>query len=447
MLTKEDKEINEVIDKEIIIDNKKEDNQTDTKEEEDDDFLYFKDTKKIFSPDKPLSNLSIPRQIPDNLNELSKDKRKEFKERWKTWSSLKTIKHGLFPNYRLNFSASGLHIPLNVYPQQDTIKHAIKWSDKLDDTFKENRKLDAYLSFQFFCSNDGFLRIYPLPKWRIPELFENTDKFLNDDDLDDFEKAEETNVNEEIDDSEVDENDPSRALDLYDCRLRDWYIKAAAAPKDVMILVDSSGSMRGERSRIAQNVLINVLDTLTENDYVSIMRFNNETHAIEKCFKSDFVQANRRNVIKFKAKILELGHEENLEQSELIANYTDNIEIAFNLLKKENKGSNCNKIMMLVTDGDLDNLDDLFKRLNDDDSIRVFTYLVGSEVIESKNTESIACKNHGYFTHLKDLAEVKEEVQLYVPVLSRSIGLRIFDPDAKLATTFSSIYADQVVSF
>ena len=131
-----------------------------------------------------------------------------------------------------------------------------------------------------------------------------------------------------------------------------------------MIIIDSSGSMRGERTIIGLNVLINVLDTLTENDYVSIVRFNQKIYEMDKCFKTDFVQANKRNVAKFKTRILELGHDDNLEQAELVANYTLNIETAFNLLKKENKGSNCNKIMMIVTDGDLDNLDDLFKKLN-----------------------------------------------------------------------------------
>ena len=448
MDAKNDKETNEVIDKELIdaIDKKK--NQTDDDADDDEDFLYFVDTKKIYSPDKPLSNLSIPRQVPEDLSELSDEDKEEMKKRWKTWTPLKTIKHGLFPNYRLNFTVSSLHIPLNVYPQQDAIKHAIKWSDRLDETFKENRKADPFLSFQFYCSNDGFLRTFPAHKWRIPELFQNSEKFLDDDELEEFMKEENgfSNVNEEIAKEEINDNDPSMALDLYDCRLRDWYIKAAAAPKDVLVLMDSSGSMRGERSIIAENVLINILDTLTENDYVSIIRFNNETHPVEKCFQTDFVQANRRNVEKFKARILELGHEENLEEAAQVANYSGIIEMAFDLLKKENKGSNCNKLMMIVTDGDLENLDDLLSKLNDDDSIRVFSFLVGGEVISSPNTESIACKNNGYFTHLKDLAEVKEEVQLYVPVLSRSIGLRIYDSDSKLATTFSSIYSDQVVS-
>ncbi len=31
--------------------------------------------------------------------------------------------------------------------------------------------------------------------------------------------------------------------DLYDARMRDWYIKAAASPKEIVILLDSSGKL------------------------------------------------------------------------------------------------------------------------------------------------------------------------------------------------------------
>lgn len=37
----------------------------------------------------------------------------------------------------------------------------IKWSEGLIETFKENLQSDRFLSWQFFGSSKGFVRIYP----------------------------------------------------------------------------------------------------------------------------------------------------------------------------------------------------------------------------------------------------------------------------------------------
>ena len=65
---------------------------------------------------------------------------------------------------------------------------------------------------------------------------------------------------------------------MYDCRARQWYIQTAASPKDIVVLLDISGSMTGLRKGIALNVVHNILDTLNEDDYVTVMTVSLQTH-------------------------------------------------------------------------------------------------------------------------------------------------------------------------
>lgn len=116
-------------------------------------------------------------------------------------------------------------------------------------------------------------------------------------------------------------------VDLYDCRTRAWFIEAATSPKDVVILVDYSGSMTGIRKEIARHVVGNILDTLGNNDYVNILSFNQEIKEIEECFKDRLVQANLANVRTFKERM------ENIT-TEAIANFSAALNTAFNLLQK-----------------------------------------------------------------------------------------------------------------
>lgn len=69
--------------------------------------------------------------------------------------------------------------------------------------------------------------------------------------------------------------------DWYDARMRPWYVGAATSPKDVVILVDNSGSIKmTEPNSLTQLVVRNLLDTLGPDDFVNVLLFQEEVHAL-----------------------------------------------------------------------------------------------------------------------------------------------------------------------
>ena len=86
------------------------------------------------------------------------------------------------------------------------ILNGVHWSVQLDTIFRRNLENDPTLKSQYFGSAEGFLRLFPGVKWTNAE---------------------------------------SDRPDMYDCRLTNWFIRASSSPKDMVILVDISGSMTG----------------------------------------------------------------------------------------------------------------------------------------------------------------------------------------------------------
>ncbi|KAI1306008.1 Voltage-dependent calcium channel subunit alpha-2/delta-3 [Halotydeus destructor] len=329
----------------------------------------------------------------------------------KVWTPMELSEHPNFDNVKVNIYHSAIQVPINVYDESAEVVNDIKWSEGLTQVFKNNLAFDPHLSWQFFGSNTGFLRAWPAAKWRIPVFIKR-----------------ENPTAQQILQDELD------ALDLYDARMRNWFINAAASPKDIIILLDGSGSMTGQRKEIAKNVVLNILETLTDNDYFTIVRFTNTIQYIVECFGNDLVQANKQNIREFKEKLDTLNTTE-------IANFTVALTHAFQTLKdftNAKQGSNCNQAIMLVTDGAPETYEDIFKEQNwPRINIRVFTFLVGREVTETKEVNWMACHNRGYYTHIANLAEVREQVQLYIPVMSRPLVLA-----GKRPVTWTPVYAD-----
>lgn len=129
------------------------------------------------------------------------------------------------------------------------------------------------------------------------------------------------------------------------------------------------------------------------------------------CFNNTLVQANLANVRELKQAISDL-------ETVNIANFTLALITAFELLESfRTEGAECNQAIMLITDGVPYNYNEIFKTYNwknqdtpTDMPVRVFTYLIGREVADTREVNWMACANRGYYVHLCTPAEVREEV-------------------------------------
>uniref|UniRef100_A0A8C5HG80 VWFA domain-containing protein n=1 Tax=Gouania willdenowi TaxID=441366 RepID=A0A8C5HG80_GOUWI len=256
-----------------------------------------------------------------------------------------------FNKLPVNTQQSNIQVPTNVYNRDPDIVNGVYMSEALNDVFIDNFQKDPTLTWQYFGSASGFFRLYPGIQW-IP-----------------------------------DEN----GVVTFDSRKRNWYIQAATSPKDVVIVVDVSGSMKGLRLTIAKHTINTILDTLGENDFVNIIAYSDYVHYVEPCFKGTLVQAD-----------------------------LDNREVTLIQATAQGQGSLCNQAIMLITDGAMEDFQEVFEEFNwPERRVRVFTYLIGREMTFAENVKWIACNNKGYYTHISTLADVQENVMEYLHVLSR----------------------------
>uniref|UniRef100_A0A3B3ZXI4 VWFA domain-containing protein n=1 Tax=Periophthalmus magnuspinnatus TaxID=409849 RepID=A0A3B3ZXI4_9GOBI len=302
-----------------------------------------------------------------------------------------------FNNLPVNTQQSDIQVPTNVYNKDPVILNAIYNSEALNDVFIGNFQKDPTLTWQYFGSSSGFFRIYPI-KW-TPD---------------------------------------ANGVAAFDCRNRN-YIQAATSPKDIIIMVDMSGSMKGLKMTIAKHTINTILDTLGENDFVNVIAYTDYVRYIEPCFKGTLVQADldNREFQHFKLLVEEIHVKGE-------AKINKAMKEAFKILndaRVNGQGSMCNQAIMLITDGAMEDFEAVFEEYNwPERRVRVFTYLIGREMTFAQNTKWIACNNK-YYTHISTLADVQENVMEYLHVLSRPM---VINHDHDIIWT--EAYMDTVLS-
>ncbi|XP_067276250.1 voltage-dependent calcium channel subunit alpha-2/delta-1 isoform X2 [Pseudorasbora parva] len=297
-----------------------------------------------------------------------------------------------FKNRLTSYNHTAVHIPTDIYDGSTIVLNELNWTEALEDVFKKNREEDPTLLWQVFGSATGLARYYPASPW-------------------------------------MDARKTPSKIDLYDVRRRPWYVQGAASPKDMLILVDASGSVSGLTLKLIRTSVSEMLETLSDDDYVNVVHFNTKVNNTA-CF-DHLVQANVRN-----KKILKDAVQNITAKG--ITNYTKGFEFAFNQLSNPNiTRANCNKIIMLFTDGGEERAEDIFSRYNIDKKVRVFTFSVGQHNYDTGPIKWMACANKGYFYEIPSIGAIRINTQEYLDVLGRPMVLA----DAK-QVQWTNVYLD-----
>ncbi|XP_053289335.1 voltage-dependent calcium channel subunit alpha-2/delta-2a isoform X2 [Pleuronectes platessa] len=283
------------------------------------------------------------------------------------------------PNFKnkVNYSASAVQIPTDIYKGSPVILNELNWTQALERVFIENRREDSSLRWQVFGSATGVTRYYPATPWRAPNK-----------------------------------------IDLYDVRRRPWYIQGASSPKDMVIIVDVSGSVSGLTLKLMKTSVIEMLDTLSDDDYVNVARFNEKADAVVPCFRN-LVQANVRNKKIFKEAVMHM-------QAKGTTDYKSGFTFAFEQLLNESSAprATCNKMIMMFTDGGEDRAQDIFEKYNwPNKTVRVFTFSVGQHNYDVTPLQWIACANKGYYFEIPSIGAIRINTQEYLDVLGRPMAL------------------------
>uniref|UniRef100_A0A672SMA0 Calcium voltage-gated channel auxiliary subunit alpha2delta 1 n=1 Tax=Sinocyclocheilus grahami TaxID=75366 RepID=A0A672SMA0_SINGR len=280
-----------------------------------------------------------------------------------------------FKNRLTSYNHTAVHIPTDIYDGSTIVLNELNWTEALQDVFKKNREEDPTLLWQVFGSATGLARYYPASPW-------------------------------------MDARKTPSKIDLYDVRRRPW-----------------SGSVSGLTLKLIRTSVSEMLETLSDDDYVNVVHFNTKVNNTA-CF-NHLVQANVRNKKILKDAVQNIS-------AKGITNYTKGFEFAFDQLSNPNiTRANCNKIIMLFTDGGEERAEEIFSRYNIDRKVRVFTFSVGQHNYDTGPIKWMACANKGYFYEIPSIGAIRINTQEYLDVLGRPMVLA----DAK-QVQWTNVYLD-----
>jgi len=305
-----------------------------------------------------------------------------------------------------DFNSSNVILPSEIAdgkdgnPTNPQVIESVCYTRQLDSFFSQKRRTDAdyWRSFgvesppMFFGSQEGMFRIFP------GRHFENCGSF--------------------------------------DPRVRPWYIAASSGPKNIVLVLDTSGSMnsgQGQRFVLLKKAAIRVIQTLTVGDRVAIVPFASSSLVIGDS-EGRMLTANAEN----KAILVDAI---NGLVAEGGTNFYAALGSAFDTMDKTIAAelhNNCNSAVLFLTDGEMtdppgvteqDVIELVTNRLNatmqsSGKPILFFTYSIGTanENVH-KFPKELACSTElGVWSKIDDESKLFESLTSYYRLFALGLG-------------------------
>ncbi|CAG0914269.1 unnamed protein product [Notodromas monacha] len=275
-----------------------------------------------------------------------------------------------------NFST--IHFPVELYANDKRVKDVVAWTKPLDEVFKENFDEDPSLKWQYFAGKDGVYRRYPGSNWPTKK---------------------------------------TRNHEMFDVRKQTFYERTVASPKDVVILVDVSGSMQGHVLQITKLAIKMLLNSLTEDDYFGVVKFSATPETVG-CWGESLIPATTPYK---RAMFEEIDNLTTFGQADLgrAVEFSCELIRQFQNSRQSEEGAQCHKTVMLFTDGGVEWPQRAAVKCNQI-GVRLFTYAMGNNPTPIVPVKRLACETQGFFTAVHGMSAIRPKIiDSYLPVLSR----------------------------
>lgn len=222
----------------------------------------------------------------------------------------------------------------------------------------------------------------------------------------------------------------SEVCGRYDHRRRSWFVAASTGPKDVVLVIDTSKSMRRNgRMDLARRAAKTVIDTLAVADHVAIVTFSDAASQVPGF--TGLVRATEKN------KKLLVSAVDALTDDKAIGgtNFYYPFDAAYNLLEQSvttDDTSNCNAAVLFLTDGEIfQGKEEVIDLVNErtrqfankySRKVTVFTYSLGKQA-DHDVMKTIACNTNGIWTPVDDAFEdLISTMSSYYKLFAQGLG-------------------------